>query len=49
MAQMIIEKISDLHPHGKLVLRPVEATWSNYPERLFSMKLGQILRCNAGI
>ena len=32
---MIIEKISDLHPHGKLVLRPVEATWSNYPELFF--------------
>ena len=47
---MIIEKISDLHPHGKLVLRPVEATWSNLPgASFFSMKLGQILRCNAGI
>ena len=32
---MIIEKISDLHLHGKLMLRPVEATWSKYPERLF--------------
>ena len=35
---MIIEKISDLHLHGKLVLQPVEATWSNYPERLFFYK-----------
>ena len=35
VALMITEKISDLHLHGKLVLRPVEATWSKYPERLF--------------
>ena len=31
---MIIEKISDSHPHGKLMLQPVEATWSKYPQRL---------------
>ena len=35
VALMITEKISDLHLHGKLVLRPVEATWSKYPQRLF--------------
>ena len=26
---------SDLHLHGKLILRPVKATCPKYPERLF--------------
>ena len=32
---MIIEMNSDLHLHGKLILRPVKATCLKYAERLF--------------
>ena len=35
VALMITEKISDLHLHGKLVLRPVEATWVQVPGASF--------------
>ena len=33
VALVITGMISDLHLPGKLMLRPVEATWPEYPER----------------
>ena len=35
VALVIIRMISDLHLGGKPMLRPVQATWPKYPQRLF--------------
>ena len=35
VALVIVGMITDLHLGGKPMLRPVQATWSKYPERLF--------------
>ena len=46
MSPMIIEMILDLHLREKLMSRPVTALSPEYPERLFPLKVSQILRCN---
>ena len=35
MALVILGMTTDLHLGGKPMVRPVQATWSKYPERLF--------------
>ena len=36
MSLVIIQMISDLHLHEKLLSRPIKATLPKYPERLFA-------------
>ena len=51
VALVIIRMISDLHLGGKPMLRPVQATWPKYPQRLFSlvtMSKIEMSHCNLG-